>query len=202
MDKREALHLLNNLDGRNPSEIGEAVDVLYSEHGNYVNIARELEGVRPAFLNQNHRIYRLPRGIRWKVDEGIITTGQAYQISRVVNDEDKWLLAITVVEKSLRSSECENVVNNVLNNNLSMRDALSAITGVRFAEISPPMLLLPISVDFWFRMTRLAWDNQQDWQDFCFQSIKQGMDVNLKDAASQLEAIAASLREAGEATRN
>lgn len=202
MDKHEALQLLNNLEGRNPSEIGEAVDVLYNEHGSYEHAARELEGVRPAFLNQNHRVYRLPRGIRWKVDEGIITIGQAYQISRVVNDDDKWLLAITIVEKSLRSSECENIVNNVLNNNLSMRDALSAITGVRFAEISPPMLLLPISVDFWFRMTQLAWDNQQDWQDFCFQSIKQGMDVNLKEAASQLEAIAASLREAGEATRD
>ncbi len=201
MDKHEALQLLNNLDGRKPSEIGEAVDVLYNEHGSYKQIPRPT-GVSLDFLNLHRRIYQLPRGIRWKVDEGIIIPGQAYQISRVVNKEDKWLLAITIVEKRLRSFECENVVNNVLNNNLSMRDALSAITGVRFAEISPPPLLLPISVDFWFTMTQLAWDNQQDWQDFCFQSIKQGMDVNLKEAASQLEAIAASLRQAGEETRD
>ncbi len=201
MDKHEALQMLNNLEGRKPSEIGEAVDVLYNEHGRYSQIPRPT-GVSLDFLSLHRRIYQLPHGIRWKVDEGIITPGQAYQISRVVNKEDKWLLAITIVEKRLRSFECENVVNNVLNNNLSMRDALSAITGVRFAEISPPPLLLPISVDFWFRMTQLAWDNQQDWQDFCFQSIKQGMDVNLKEAASQLEAIAASLRQAGEETRD
>lgn len=201
MNNHEALQLLNDREGRKPSEIGEAVDVLFNEHGSYSHTPRPT-GVSLDFLSLHRRIYQLPRGIRWKVDEGIITTGQAYQISRVVNDEDKWLLAITIVEKSLRSSECENVVNNVLNNNLSMRDALSVVTGVRFAEISPPPLFLPISVDFWFTMTRLAWDNQQDWQDFCYQSIKQGMDVSLKDAASKLEAIAASLREAGEATRD
>lgn len=201
MDKHQALQLLNDREGKKPSEIGEAVDVLYNEHGSYKQIPRPT-GVSLDYLSLYRRIYQLPRGIHWKVDEGIITPGQAYQISRVADDNDQWLLAITIVEKKLRSDECENVVNSVLNNNLSMRDALSVVTGVRFEKISPPTLLLPISVDFWFTMTRLAWDSQQDWQDFCYQSIRQGMGVDIKEVASQLEAIAASLRQAGEATRD
>lgn len=184
------------------SEEGEAVDILYRQYGTYSLISDKLnmEGIRRSsnFLNTRHRIFQLPEGIRWKVDEKRIGVTQAYQISRIENERDQWLLAISVVEKDLSPTECERVVNLVSNQGNSVKEALSVVAGVRFEEISPPTLLLPVGVDLWFDLIRSAWSREENWEDLCYQLIREGIDVNLKEVAVQLESLASTLREAGQ----
>ena len=201
MDVQTAMACLAAPD-RKLSEVGEAVDVLYREYGAYSVITEKVNSGEtrrsPAFLSSRHRIFQLPKGIRWKVDEKHISVTQAYQISRLENEEDQWLLAISIVEKNLNPSECENVVNLALNQDRPIREALSIVTGVRFEEISPPVLLLPVGVDFWFDLIRSAWSQGKNWEDLCYQFIREGIDVDLKDVAIQLESLALALREAGQ----
>lgn len=210
MNEQDAIDRLNSHKDAKPSEVGEAVDVLYRSYDTYERVAQQLELKIPDYvLGRMHRIYRLPKGILWKVDEGQIGTTQAALITRLKDEESQWLLAITTVEKKLRANECENVVNLVLKEDWSIRDALSTVTGVRFEEISPPTLLLPVGVDFWFALIRASWGQSKDWQDLCYQLIREGVDVDIKkvadqldslanDVASNLESLAATLRQAGE----
>ena len=69
--------------------------------------------------------------------------------------------------------------------------------------------MLPVSVDFWFALIRASWGKHKDWQDICYQLIREGVDVDTKEVADQLEAlakdvsvqlenIAATLRQAGD----
>lgn len=210
MNEQDAIDCLNSYKDAKLSEVGAAVDVLYRIYGTYEKVAQQLELNIPDYvLGRMHRISRLPRGIVWKVDEGQLGVTQAALITRLRDEESQWLLAITSIEKKLRASECENVVNLVLKEGWVIRDALSTVTGVHFDEISPPTLLLPISVDFWFALIRASWGQSKDWQDLCYQLIREGVDVDNKEIAAQLESlakdtatqlarIAATLREAGE----
>ena len=208
MEATYATAYLSDTEGKTPSELGEAVDVLYQEYRTYEQIAQQLP-VSSNFLRSRHRIFQLPKGIRWKVDQGEIGITQADQITRLRDEEAQWLLAITAIEKNLKAAECESVVNLVLKEKWSIRNALSAVNGVRFEEISPPVLLLPIGVDFWFALIRASWGEGKDWQDLCYQLIREGVDVDVRDVATQLEVIAkdfstrieeiaTSLHEAGE----
>ena len=208
MDTQEAMACLADPNNRKISEVGKSIDVLYKIHGTYDNVAQQLSMSR-GFLSSRHRIYQLPKGILWKVDEGQIGISQAEQITRLKDEEAQWLLAITTLEKRLRANECERVVNLVVKDGWTTRDALSAVTGVRFDEISPPTLLLPIGVDFWFALIRASWGQSKDWQDLCYQLIRECVDVDNKEVAAQLEAlanntaiqlenIAATLRQAGQ----
>lgn len=210
MNEQSAIECLNVYKNLKPSEVGRAVDVLYRLHGTYEKVAQQLEVVIPdSSLGRMHRIFKLPKGILWKVDEGQIGYTQAAQITRLEEEESQWLLAITIVEKKLRANECQNVVNLVLKEGWSIKDALSAVTGVHFDEISPPTLLLPVGVDFWFALIRASWVQSKDWQDLCYQLIREGVDVDSKEVADQLdaladdvatnlEALAVTLRQAGE----
>ena len=167
MDENDAIRCLTDHKGWKPSEIGKAVNVLYKIHGAYQEIVQQLElELSHSFLSSRHRIFKLPQGIRWKVDEGQISITQGYQTSRLSNEDDQWLLAIATVEKKLDATECKTVVDLVLNKNWTIRDALSTITGVRFEEISPPVLLLPVEVDFWFALTKSAWNRARIGKTF------------------------------------
>ena len=195
MDVEEAIEYLTVSEGRKPSQLGEAVDVLYQKHGSYAKIAQQLN-ITASFLSSRHRIFLLPKGIQWKVDQEQIGFSQGYQISRLDNEEDQWLLALAVVEENLKADECENVVNIVLKQNESIRGALRISTGVRFDEGKP--LILLIRPDLWVPMCRAAWSQGKNWEDFCYQLIRQGIDVDIKKVSAQLEAIAADLHDAGQ----
>lgn len=210
MNEQDAIDCLNSYRDAKPSEAGAAVDVLYRIYGTYEKVAQQLELNIPDYvLGRMHRTSRLPKGILWKVDEGQIGVTQAALITRLKDEEDQWLLAITALEKRLRANECERVVNLVVKDSWTIRDALSAVTGVRFDEISPPTLLLPVGVDFWFALIRASWGQSKDWQDLCYQLIREGVDVDNKEVADQLdtlanavatnlEALAITLRQAGQ----
>lgn len=58
-----------------PSEIGNAVDVLYPGFGTYKAIAAEF-GRSDSFWSVRHRLFQLPVGIWWKIDEGQISMEQ------------------------------------------------------------------------------------------------------------------------------
>lgn len=194
MDTNTARKLLTK-DASPPSEIAEAVDVLYQELGTYQAIAREI-GRSEKFWGTRHRIFRLPTGIQWKIDEGQIGIEQGYQISRLKDEEDQWLLAVTIIEaKDLTAEECKNVINLVLNEGKSIRDALDVLAGIRFDKIQP--IVFPLGFDIRLEICKVAWSRSQEWADLCYQLILQGIDVDIKKVACQLEKLASDLHTAG-----
>jgi hypothetical protein len=175
-----------------PSEIAEAVDVLYQEFGTYQAITREI-GKSDKYWIMRHRISQLPSGIHWKIDEGHITMGQGYQIARLKREADQWLLAIAIVEaKFLTAKKCGKVVNLVLNENKSITESLSIVASIHFDEIQP--LSLPLGSDVWIEICKIAWARCQKWEDLCYQFVRQGVEVDFREVASQLEKLASDLR--------
>ena len=194
MNATTAREHLSDPGGKTPCEIGEAVDVLYPEYGSYVTIAQQF-GKSDKFWNTRHRLFQLPEGIRWKIDERQIGVEQGYQISRLTNDDDQWVLALAIIEEEdLTAKECQNVVNLVLNQEKSVRDALSVSAGVRFDKI--PLVLL-LGFDMRLSICKVAWKQYQNWEDLCYRLIQQGIDVDIREVARQLEELAADLRKAG-----
>ena len=192
-----AKKILETYVERKPSEIGEAVDVLYKELGTYQAIAREV-GRSEKFWGVRHRLFQLPMGIRWKIDEGQIGIEQGYQISRLKDEEDQWLLAVVIIEaKDLTAEECKNVVDFVLNEDksTSIRKSLSTLAGIRFDKIQP--LLLPLGFDIRLEICKVAWSRSHEWADLCYQLILQGIDVDIKEVARQLEKLVSALHKAG-----
>lgn len=178
-----------------PSEIAEAVDVLYQEFGTYQAITQEI-GRSDKFWIMRHRIFKLPSGIRWKIDEGQISIGQGYQIARLKSEEDQWLLAIAIIEaRSLTAKECQKVVTLVLSEDKSMVDSLRILADIRFDEIQP--LSLPLGSDVWISICKIAWERDQKWEDLCYQFVRQGVDIDFQKVATQLEKLASDLRQAG-----
>lgn len=179
-----------------PSEIAKAVDALYQKFGTYQAITQEI-GKSDKFWIMRHRISQLPIGILWKIDEGQIGIGQGYQISRLKHEDDQWLLAIAIIEaKCLTAKECEKVVNLVLNEETSIKDSLRVLADIHFDELQP--LSLPLKSDIWIEICKIAWERSQKWEDICYQLVRQGVDIDYQEVASQLEKLASDLRSAGE----
>ena len=199
MDTNTARELLSAEEARKPSEIARAIDILYQELGTYQAIAQQV-GKSKFFYNERHRIFRLPVGIQWKIDEGKISLKQGSQISRLKDKEDQWLLAVAIIEaKDLTAEECKNVVDLVLNEKKPIREALSVLAGIRFDNIQP--LLLPLGFDIRLEICKVAWSRSQEWADICYQLIRQGIDIDIKGIAYQLEKLAADMHKAGETER-
>jgi len=195
MNLKTAKEIIAEYAQRKPSEIIEAVDVLYQEFGTYQAITQEI-GKSDKFWIMRHHIFRLPGGIRWQIDEGHIGIGQGYQIARLRREEDQWLLAIAAVEtKCLTAKECGKVVNLVINEEKSIIDSLRILVDVHFDEIQP--LSLPLRSNIWVEICKIAWTRHQKWEDLCYQLVRQGVDIDLQEIASQLERLASNLRNAG-----
>ena len=200
MEENVAIEYLTSPKGKKPSEIGEAIDILYQKVPSYKAIAQKLN-MSPNFLSSRHRIFQLPKGIRWKIDQEQIKITQANEIVRLNNKDDQWLLAFAIIEEKLSIEECKTVVNIVLKQNCTIRDALSGPpASVRFDKIQP--LLLPIGFDSRLAICRSAWNQCNDWADLCYRLIRQGLDVDIKIIAAQLETLATDLREAGKKETN
>ena len=195
MDLKIAKKIIAASNRSKPSELAKAVDVLYQELGTYQSITQEV-GRSDKFWIMRHRISRLPVGIRWKMDEGLIGIEQGYQISRLEQEEDQWILAIAIIEmKSLTAKECGKVVNLVINDDKSIRDSLSVLAGIHFDKIQ--QLLLPLGSEIWIAICKIAWARGQKWEDLCYHLVLQGINVDLQETASQLEKLAVDLRYAG-----
>ena len=198
MNLKTAKQIIATPTQRKLSEITKAVDVLYQELGTYQAITQEM-GKSDKFWIMRHRIFQLPIGIRWKMDEGHIGIGQGYQIARLKREEDQWLLAIAIIEaRCLTLKECGRVVNLVLNKDKSIKESLSILADIHFDEIQP--LSLPLGSDIWIEICKIAWTRRQKWQDICYQLVRQGVDVDFQEIASQLEKLASDLRSASDST--
>lgn len=194
MNLRAAKETVADHTQSKPSEIAKAVDVLYQEFGTYQAITQEM-GKSDKFWIMRHRISQLPIGIQWKIDEGQIGVRQGYQISRLKHEDDQWLLAIAITEaKCLTAKECEKVVTLVINEDTSIKDSLSVLADIHFDQIKP--LSLPIGSDIWIEICKVAWERFQKWEDLCYQLVRQGVNIDYQEVASQLEKLAADLRSA------
>jgi len=164
MDSQTARDWLNDAGDRKPSELGEAVDVLYRELGNYEAIAKEV-ALSPDRLSDLHKVFLLPEGIRWQFDEGKIRIGHVRQISRLQGDE-QWLLAFTIVQEKISVKDSKEVVDAVVKKNRDLRDVLHNMIGIRFDE-PLPSLLAGFTFEYRFRVSRAAWGKKLKWEDFC-----------------------------------
>ena len=193
MDAKTAREILYTYAEKKPSEIAEAVDVLYQEFGTYEAIAQQV-GRSDKFWNARHRIFQLPAGIQWKIDQDQISIGHAYHIFRLEAEGDQWLLAIAIIEaENLTADECKAVVDLVLKKDEPMliKDALSIRAGIHFDKTHP--LLLPLPFDIWLAVCKRAWTGHQNWEDLTYQLILQGLDIDPEEVASQFEKAANQL---------
>jgi len=183
MNVEEAKECLNNFSEEKLSDIGEAIDVLHKEYGNYKSVSKQVS-VSSEVLSKRHRIFLLPKGIFWKVNEGKIGLGQAYQISRLNTKYDQWLLAFAVIEEKLSVKECKKAVNVVLKQKHQLKDVLNALFGIQFDKIHP--LLLPLPFNLRFAITRAAWNRGQEWEDLCFRLIREGINTDFQKIVDKL----------------
>ena len=193
-----ALEVLASNEGRSLSEIGEAVDVLYNSYGSYTRIV-EICGLdlSPDYLSSRHKVFLLPRGIRWKVDYGVINLGQVNEISRLPSEDDQWLLAVLLVDKKLTGQDCKRVANLVVKEHWELRDALRDALGIKLDVDEVHPVLLSIGWEFWFGLTKSAWAAQMEWQDYCYETIQRGLSIDVTETAIRIEELAVSLRDAG-----
>ncbi len=190
MNSQTARDWLNDARHRKPSELGEAVDVLYRELGNYKAIASQVR-ISTKRLSQLHRVFLLPQGIRWQVDEGKILLGHMQQISRL-QEVDQWLLAFTIVQEKISVKDSTEVVHAVVTKKHPLRDVLYEMIGIRFDQVKP--LLLPFTFEENFKIARAAWSKKLEWADFSLKAIEEATRVDLDDIARKLESLAHQLR--------
>ena len=202
MDAKTAKEILNTYGERKLSQIAEAVDVLYQEFGTYEAIAQQV-GMSRKFWIARHRIFHLPIGIQWKIDQDQISIAHAYHIFRLETEEEQWLLAIAIIEaENLTADECKAVVDLVLKKDKPMliKEALSIRAGIHFDKTHP--LLLPLPFEIWFAICKLAWARGTNWEDLTYQLILHGLnDVDLEEVACQFEGAAAQLMKYAEDLR-
>ena len=178
MDRDTARAYLTEPQGKKPSEIGEAVAVLRSDYQSYKEMARDFP-IGEKTLSGRHRIFQLPKGIRWKIDEGEISITKSEQIIRLKDENDQWFLAFAIVEEQLEEEVCINVVTRVRKYNDSIRDALRVAAGVQCDKIVP--LMLPLNFDIRFAMAQKAWDRNKELQDYCYDQMRVDPDAALRE---------------------
>lgn len=171
MNKDVARQYLTCPQNRKPSEIGEAVDALYAEYETYDEIAAHFN-LSSTTLSYRHRIFQLPEGIRWKVDERKITMRSAVEISRLKNEDDQWLLAFSIIDENLDYETCKSIVTRVLTYNDSMADALRNVASIGCDKVGT--LLVPLTFQERLALSRQAWNDHKEWDEFCHQLLRKG----------------------------
>jgi hypothetical protein len=164
------------------SQLGESVDILLKDYKNYLNISKNCQ-ISAKRLGEYHRIFKLPKGIMWLVDTGVLLSGHAIQIGRL-EGEDQWLLAFVIMDEKLSVSITQKVVSEFVNKSCTFKDALSSVAGIDSERIKA--LLLPLSFDERFRISCAAWKNEMDWRDFCLYAINEYTRVDSKQIAAKL----------------
>ena len=206
MDAKEAKCILKNPDGEKLSEIGEAIDVLLSQRqksgkkGSYTKLSKEIgkerikiSGRKRSFmLSELHGIYRMPQGIRWKIDLEKIGASQGVEIARLKSEEEQWVLALAVDAKQMSVTKCKKIVSLVLRKpkadekDYSLREALGIVSGIRFRDI--PRVMEMLSPEEWIAVSKEAWNRKMDWQDFfhCLATEKQSVLSDMEKVAERI----------------
>ena len=179
MDINAAKDCLRSYKTRKPSEIGEAIDVLLKEpKATYKTIAQSFDTLSSSSISSRHKIFLLPKGIRWKVDSGKITLAQAAQICRLDRQEDQWAFAFCIIEKRdvLNGETCKDIGNLVVKERKSLSDALRLRAGIDFASLIRP-LMLPLEGKQWLALSQSSWNKHKEPQDFCYELILLSIDT-------------------------
>lgn len=212
MDAEEAKFILEDPDGKKLSEIGEAIDVLLRRRwksgkrrgckGLSEEIGKErirISGRKRSFtLLELHSIYRMPQGIRWKIDLEKIGASQGVEIARLKSEEDQWVLALAVDAKQMSAKDCRATVNLALRKpeagekNYSLREALGIVSGIRFRDI--PRVMEMLSPEEWIAVSKEAWNRKMDWQDFFHRLATEKQSV-LSDMEKMAERISQWMRD-------
>lgn len=185
MNSQTARDWLNDARDRKPSELGEAVDVLYHEFRSYDAISKQVP-FSTNRLSQFHRFFLLPDGIRWQVDKGKIHLGHAQQISRLQED-DQWLLAFTIVQEKISVKDSTEIVHAVVTKKRPLRNVLYEMIGIRFDQVKP--LLLPFTFEENFKISRAAWRKKLEWADFSLKAIEDATRVDRDYIVCELESL-------------
>ncbi len=191
MNTEKAKELLHQSSDWKPSELGEAVDVLYKEYGNYDTVAKQV-GLSVGRLGNLRRVFLLPQGLRWQVDKGKLLISHAYHISRLKEENDQWLLAFSIIEAKMSVMDTKTIVNAVIKTGQRLQDVLQEMVGVRFDEVKA--LLLPLPFEDVYKITRMAWSKELEWADFSFMAIKEATRVDHECIAEELTRLADQLR--------
>lgn len=233
MTIEEAWEILKNPESKKPSKIGEAVDVLLRQRRKSHKRVRynwlsekigkkkiKINGYRRSFTpSQFHKkIYRLPQGIQWKIDQREISISHGLQIALLKSEEEQWLLALAIdyaagdSDKSsdhLSEKDCKNIVKRVLEKEDSIRNIVGEY-GVRFKDLPIPLAFS--SPEEWIAVSKEAWNRHMNRPDFCSHLIAQKYrvlsdiekvaeqirEINQKLQSQPLEAIADELRQLAE----
>lgn len=191
MNENAALDILVSSKDRKRlqfSNLGEAVDFLYEMHGSYTKISKRVQ-ISAERLSSWHRIFQLPKGIQWQVDQGKISAGQAHEMAKLEEENDQWFLALVIVEAKQKPSnkECRNVVQDVVKNKTLIRDAAEKV-GVRFNKVVP--IMLPFGFDERLLLTKPAWNKHEESENYCLKKIRHGVKLDTENVACQTEKIA------------
>lgn len=210
MINEEAWEILKNLEGKKPSEIGEAIDVLLPQYrpknrakGGYKELSEAIGKKRLPVsgykLSQFHSIYRLPQGIQWKIDQGEIGVAHGAQIDKLKSEEDQWVLALAVAYASKESKgkrsaqlfekDCKDIVKRVLKNGDSIRDSVGK-SGVLFKKLDPSVGVSKFSSpEEWIAVSKEAWNRHMNRPAFCSHLIAQKYSVlsDIEKVADQIE---------------
>ncbi len=191
MDTDSAWDYLASHENKNPSNLGEAVDVLHQTKISYEKISEKV-GVSSARLSAWHCVFQLPKGIQWKVDQGDIPIEQARQITKL-QKEDQWLLAFFIVDtkSKLTNKECSNVIQAVTKDDAPIKEAINKIGGRFDKSVS---LILPFGFDEQLSIAKSAWNKHQKIEDFCLNKIRYGTKVDIEKEVDSLVKIATTLR--------
>jgi hypothetical protein len=181
---------LENPIGKKPAELGEAVDALYRECGKYTVIAGQV-ALSDRRLSDLRRVFLLPEGIRWQVDKGRILISHAREIFRL-QDDDQWLLALSIVEANISVKNTKAAVNAVIKKGQRLQDVLQTMLGIRFDNVK--VLLLPFTFEDTFEIIRAAWTKKLEWADFSLTAIEEAARVDHEHIAGELARLADQLR--------
>ena len=185
MDLDKAKECLNAPIGKKPSEIGESVNLLFQEFRSYKKIAEQVE-LSPERISVFHRVYKLPKGIQWQVDNGKILIGHAMQISRLP-ENDQWMLAFVIIEEKINVKNTRIIVNEVLNSDKDLSGVLKSVAGINSDSIKA--LFLPLSFEERFQIVCTAWEKEMSWADFGLDSIRVATRVDINQIADELTKI-------------
>lgn len=200
MDVEEATATLNDYADRPLEELGEAVDELLKHYDSYTGIGEIVRPV-PATISKYHRLSQLPKGIRWKVDAGELTIGQAVEVARLEDENDQWVLAYAIVDDedaSVPGDEWRRAVDEVLSTGRSMEDILRNSLGVA----SEKTVTMALAFDYWFRfkLCRAAWNRRENWHDLAYSILNDWLASREFESPADLREITEELSEIARST--
>lgn len=130
-------------------------------------------------LQKCWRISRLPKGIRWRVEQRKISISHADIITKLNDAKDQYVLALGMDygkrhKSKINLSHVKKIVR-LVKKGKTMRDALDEVASIRFKDT--PHMLDKRNPEKWIAVCKEAWERRLEWTDFCNQLIDEKANV-------------------------